>query len=243
MNTPPSPAGGPLQFACFIAGTDTGVGKTLVSAAFLHALGQAGLPAVGMKPVAAGTELRDGVPWNDDVALLASASTLALPRELTTSYLLHEACAPHVAARLENLSIDPAVLIDAYRQVAARAPAVVVEGVGGFRVPLTDSFDTADLSAALQLDVILVVGLRLGCLSHALLTAEAIAARGLRLAGWVANQIDPAMPYQADSIVALQDRLAAPLLGVVPWMPVASPAQAAAAIDFSVLDRWPRPAL
>ncbi len=149
---------------------------------------------------------------------------------------------PHVAAKLENVQIDPAVLVDAYRQVAAQAPAVVVEGVGGFRVPLTDDFDTADFSAALQLDVILVVGLRLGCLSHALLTAEAIAARGLRLAGWVANQIDPAMPHQADNVLALQDRLSAPLLGVVPWMAVPSPAQAAGAIDFSLLDRWPKPA-
>ncbi len=245
MNTHATPGGASPQFACFIAGTDTGVGKSLVSAAFLHALGAAGLPAVGMKPIAAGAEMRDGEWWNEDVALLASESTLAppLPRELTTCYLLREACAPHVAARLENVQIDPAVLVDAYRQVAAQAPAVVVEGVGGFRVPLTDSFDTADFSAALQLDVILVVGLRLGCLSHALLTAESIAARGLRLAGWVANQIDPAMPHQADNIVALQDRLSAPLLGVVPWMSVASPALAAAAIDFSLLDRWPKPAL
>ncbi|MFM7632650.1 MAG: ATP-dependent dethiobiotin synthetase BioD, partial [Betaproteobacteria bacterium] len=120
------------------------------------------------------------------------------------------------------------------------AEAVVVEGVGGFRVPLTDEFDTADFSVALGLDVILVVGLRLGCLNHALLTAEAIAARGLRLTGWVANQIDPEMPYQTDNVQALQQRLSAPLLGVVPWMSVASPARAADAIDFSLLDAWPR---
>lgn len=235
-------AGSTPRFACFIAGTDTGVGKSLVSAAFLHALGKAGLPAVGMKPLAAGAELRDGALWNEDVALLASESTFDVPPELTTSYLLREACAPHIAAQLENVQIDPAVLLDAWRQVAAQAPAVVVEGVGGFCVPLTDDYDTADFSAALQLDVILVVGLRLGCLSHALLTAEAIAARGLRLAGWVANQIDPAMPHQADNVLALQDRLSAPLLGVVPWMAVPSPAQAAGAIDFSLLDRWPTPA-
>lgn len=232
------PAGVPA-FACFVAGTDTGVGKSLISAALLHALGRAGLPAVGMKPIAAGAELRDGALWNEDVALLASESTFALPQSLTNVYLLREACAPHVAAQLENTAIDPKVLLAAYRQVAAQAPAVVVEGVGGFRVPLTDDFDTADFSAALQLDVILVVGLRLGCLSHALLTAEAIAARGLRIAGWVANQIDPAMPHQADNVLALQQRLSAPLLGVVPWMAVPSPAAAAAALDFSVLDRWP----
>ena len=234
-----TPAGNTPQFACFIAGTDTGVGKSLISAACLHALGKAGLQAVGMKPLAAGAEMRDGELWNEDVALLASESTLSLPRALTTSYLLREACAPHVAAQLEGVQIDPALLLDAYRQVAAQAPAVVVEGVGGFRVPLTDEVDTADFSAALQLDVILVVGLRLGCLSHALLTAEAIGARGLRLAGWVANQIDPAMPHQADNVLALQRRLSAPLLGVVPWMAQPSPAQAAGALDFSLLERWP----
>lgn len=230
------------RFSCFITGTDTGVGKTLVSAAFLTALGRAGVKAAGMKPVAAGTELRDGQRWNEDVALLADASTLQLPRELTTSYLLDEPCAPHVAAKMQGVSIDPAVLLHAYRQVAAQADALVVEGVGGFRVPLTDDFDMADFSAALQLDVILVVGLRLGCLSHALLSAEAIAARGLKLAGWVANQVDPAMPHQGDNLQALRQRLAAPLLGVVPWMHVPAPALAADAIDFSLLDAWPKTA-
>lgn len=230
------------RFSCFITGTDTGVGKTLVTAAFLHALGRAGVKAAGMKPVAAGTEMRDGQVWNEDVALLAEASTLQLPRELTTSYLLDEPCAPHVAAKLQHVVIDPATLMGAYQKVAAQAEAVVVEGVGGFRVPLTDDFDTADFSAALQLDVILVVGLRLGCLSHALLTAEAIAARGLKLAGWVANQIDPAMPHQTDNLQALKQRLDAPLLGVVPWMPIPAPAPAADAIDFSLLDAWPKPA-
>ena len=227
------------KFSCFIAGTDTGVGKSLISAGFLNALGRTGLKAVGMKPLAAGAELRDSVLWNEDVALLASESTLALPQALTTSYLLKEACAPHVAAALENVAIDPAVLTDAYARVAAAAEAVVVEGVGGFRVPLTRDFDTADLAASLGLDVILVVGLRLGCLNHALLTAEAMAARGLKLAGWVANQIDPAMPHQEDNLQALRERLDAPLLGVVPWMQVPAPAAAADSIDFSLLGAWP----
>ncbi len=228
-----------LKFSCFITGTDTGVGKSLVTAAFLKALARAGVPAVGMKPLAAGAELRDGVLFNDDVALLASESTFAVPPGLTTSYLLKEACAPHVAAALENVAIDPALLSRAYAQVAASAPAVVVEGVGGFRVPLTDGVDTADFAADLRLDVILVVGLRLGCLNHALLTAEAVAARGLKLAGWVANQIDPAMPHQADNVEALRARLPAPLLGVVPWMRVPSPAAAADALDLSLLPGWP----
>ncbi len=229
-----------LKFSCFITGTDTGVGKTIITAAMLNALGQLKLKAVGMKPVAAGILLRDGVQWNEDVAMLAEQSTLTLDPKLTTSYLLNEPCAPHVAAQLQDVTISPTVLTTAYQQVAAQAEAVVVEGVGGFRVPLTDDFDTADFSVALGLDVILVVGLRLGCLNHALLTAEAIAARGLRLTGWVANQIDPEMPHQADNVQALQQRLSAPMLGVVPWMPVASPALAADAIDFSLLDAWPR---
>jgi dethiobiotin synthetase len=218
-----------LRFSCFITGTDTGVGKTLISAAMLNALGRLGLQAVGMKPVAAGTLVRDGAQWNEDVALLAEQSTLAVDAKLTTSYLLKEPCAPHVAAKLEDVTIAPAVLGQAYQQVAAKAEAVVVEGVGGFRVPLTDDFDTADFAVELGLDVILVVGLRLGCLNHALLTAEAIA-----------NQIDPEMPHQADNVQALQQRLSAPLLGIVPWMSVAAPAPAADAIDFSLLDSWPR---
>jgi dethiobiotin synthetase len=193
-----------------------------------------------MKPVAAGTLLRDGVQWNEDVAMLAEQSTLALDMQLTTSYLLNEPCAPHVAAKLQDVTLDPSVLSRAYQQVATQAEAVVVEGVGGFRVPLTDDFDTADFAVGLGLDVILVVGLRLGCLNHALLTAEAIAARGLRLSGWVANQIDPEMPHQTDNVQALQQRLSAPLLGVVPWMSVAAPAIAADVIDFSLLDAWPR---
>ncbi|MFM7658498.1 MAG: dethiobiotin synthase [Burkholderiaceae bacterium] len=205
-----------LKFSCFVAGTDNGVGKTLISAALLNALGRLKLKAVGMKPVAAGTLLRDGVQWNEDVALLVEQSTLALDTQLTTSYLLNEPCAPHVAAKLQGIMLDRSVLSRAYQQVATQAEAVVVEGVGGFRVPLTDDFDTADFAVGLGLDVILVVGLRLGCLNHALLTAEAITARGLRLTGWVANQIDPEMPHQTDNVQALQQRLSAPLLGVVP---------------------------
>jgi dethiobiotin synthetase len=222
----------PLKFACFVTGTDTGVGKTLISSALLYGLSQAGLKAAGMKPLAAGAEMREGVLHNDDVFQLEAASSLALPRDLVVPYLLREPAAPHIAAALEQTAIDPQRLLSAYAQIAAQAESVVVEGVGGFRVPLTDDFDTADLAEKLQLDVILVVGLRLGCLNHALLTAEAIAARGLRLAGWVANQIDPAMPHQQENIDALSQRLSAPLLGVVPHMAQASAASAARHLDF-----------
>jgi len=228
-----------LKFSCFITGTDTGVGKTLVTAAFLHALGRAGLPATGVKPVAAGTVLVNGEAFNDDVVMLADASGTSLPREMTTPYLLREAAAPHIAAALEGVSIDAGHLLRCYQQVAVLTEAVVVEGVGGFRVPLSEQFDTADLAAQLGLDMILVVGLRLGCINHALLTAEAIAARGLRLAGWVANQIDVAMPYQEENVQALCDRLAAPLIGVVPWMTSPTAAAAAHYLDFSLLPSWP----
>ena len=228
-----------LKFSCFITGTDTGIGKTLVSSALLHALTRTGLQSTGMKPIAAGVELIHGELQNEDVVSLAAESSMMLPRELTTPYLLREAAAPHIAAALEQVQIEPAHLLRCYEQVAQQSEAVVVEGVGGFRVPLTDTFDTADLAAQLQLDIILVVGLRLGCINHALLTAEAIAARGLHLAGWVANQIDVTMPHQEANLQALRDRLPAPLLGVLPWMAVPSAAAAAGCLDFSLLPAWP----
>ena len=226
-------------FACFVTGTDTGVGKTLISAALVHALSRQGLRAAGMKPVAAGAEMRDGQLWNEDVAWLKAEASVDLPDALVAPCLFREPAAPHVAAALEGKTIDPEQLLHAYRQIAQQADAVVVEGVGGFCVPLTDEVDTADIAARLGLDVILVVGLRLGCLNHALLTAEAIAARGLKLAGWVANQIDPAMPHQAANLEALVRRLPAPLLGVVPWMSSPSAAVAAGQLEVSLLPGWP----
>jgi dethiobiotin synthetase len=222
-------------FSCFVAGTDTEIGKTLVSSALLHAMGQQGVRAAGMKPVAAGTELRNGVWHNEDVDALAAAAPLALPQALTTPYLLHTPAAPHIAAALDGMRIDPAHIMHCYRQVQQQAEAVVVEGVGGFCVPLTDDFDTADMAQQIGLPVILVVGLRLGCISHALLTAEAIAARGLVLAGWVANTIDPAMPHMAGNVDALAARLPAPLLGHLPRFAQPTAAAAAACLDLSVL--------
>ncbi len=230
-----------LRFGCFVTGTDTGVGKTLVSAALVHQLAAAGLRAAGMKPLAAGAEMRDGQLWNDDVAMLTAQASVALPVDLICPLMFREAAAPHIAATLEDRRIELDTVMAAYRQLSEQAEALVVEGVGGFRVPLNDERDTADLATAMQLDVILVVGLRLGCLNHALLTAEAIASRGLTLAGWVANQIDPEMPHQAANLDTLSRRLPAPLLGVVRWMPVPSAAEAAASIDPSRLPGWPAP--
>lgn len=226
-------------FQCFVTGTDTGIGKTLISSALLHALVQAGLRAAGMKPVAAGTELRDGLMHNDDVDRLAGASNVSLPPELAVPYLLREPVAPHRAAALEGVRIDGSHILACHARIAELVDAVVVEGVGGFRVPLSDRFDTADLAQQLGLPVVMVVGLRLGCINHALLTAEAISARGMVLAGWVANVLDPQMRHAEASVEALGMRLPAPLLGCVPRLPLASPAAAAAYLDFSPLPGWP----
>ena len=230
------------SFACFVTGTDTEIGKTLVTCALLHALAQAGLHAAGMKPVAAGAQERDGAWHNDDADRIAAASNIALPRALSTPYLLREAAAPHIAARLEGMTIDADHIRACYLRIAGMADAVVVEGVGGFRVPLSDragGVDTADLAQRLALPVIMVVGLRLGCLNHALLTAEAIDAHGLKLAGWVANTIDPGMPHAAANVEALAPLLPAPLLGCLPRLAQPTPALAAAHLDFSRLPGWP----
>lgn len=213
----PSPNG------IFVTGTDTGVGKTLISCALLHAYAAMGKRAVGMKPVAAGCE---GEAC-EDVALLMAASSIRAPADWVNPYAFVPPIAPHVAAQEAGVTIRLETIRDAYQNLANLAEMVVVEGVGGFRVPLNRREDTADLAAALGLPVVLVVGMRLGCLSHALLTAEVVAARGLRLAGWVANHIDPAMERFGSSLDALRQRLDAPLLAVVEYAPHPDPAAVA----------------
>lgn len=197
----------------FVTGTDTEIGKTLASCALLHAYAARGLRVAGMKPVAAGTDA-DGA--NEDVAQLRAASTVDAPRELVNPFLLREPLAPHIAAQREGAAISMARIVSAYEALCAQADVVIVEGVGGFRVPLGERWDSADLAARLGLPVVLVVGLRLGCISHALLTQEAVVARGLRLAGWVANQVDARMACVAENVETLKARLEAPLLGFVP---------------------------
>jgi dethiobiotin synthetase len=188
------------------------VGKTLVSAALLHALARHHKRVVGMKPVAAGTTLIQGVEANDDVLALRAASTLQVPAALDNPVLLADPVSPHIAAARAGPPIDIAHIVACHRQLTQVADAVVVEGAGGFLVPLSATETGADLAQALGLPVVLVVGLRLGCLNHTLLTLEAIHARGLTLAGWVANHIEPAMLAQDDNIAFLQQRLNAPLL-------------------------------
>ncbi|OPF65574.1 dethiobiotin synthase [Hydrogenophaga sp. H7] len=198
--------------AYFVTGTDTGVGKTLMSCALLHALARRHPRVVGMKPVAAGlVQTPDGWDSEDAIALRA-ASTVGVPPALDNPVRLPDPLSPHLAAERAGTRIDIPHLVACQRELAQHADAMVVEGAGGFLVPLSPEHTGADLAHALGLPVLLVVGLRLGCLNHALLSAEAIRARGLPLAGWVANRIDPGMAAADDNIAFLRQRLGAPLL-------------------------------
>ena len=212
-----------MSRAYFVTGTDTGVGKTLVAAALLRAAAAQGLRALGMKPVAAGGD--------EDVEALIAASNVAAPRELINPYLLREPLSPHLAARRDGITIDLEVIAHRCDALRGLADFLVVEGAGGFRVPLSATLDGADLAARLGLPLVLVVGLRLGCLNHALLTAEAIRARGLALAGWVACQVEPAMAGVAENIDTLRARLQAPPLGVVPFLDEPDPARVALQLE------------
>ena len=216
---------------CFIAGTDTEVGKTYAACALIHALRSRGLAVAAMKPVAAGTDA-DG--RNDDVERLRAAASVDVPRDWMTPYLFAPPVAPHIAAAEAGQRINLARIGRCYEEIARRADAVVVEGVGGFRVPLNEREDAGDLAAMLGLPVVLVVGLRLGCLNHALLTAEAIDRRGLRLAGWIGNAIDPSMARPEANMDALRARLAAPCLGLLPHDPAGDPQRASSWLNASV---------
>lgn len=219
-----------MKQAFFVTGTDTEVGKTHVTCALLHATRRQGRTTVGMKPIAAGVG-DDG--HNEDVTRLLAAGSITPPRDWVNPFLYDPFIAPHIAARMAGRPIEIPVIQQAFERLQVLAEVVWVEGVGGFRVPLDEGHDTADLARMLALPVVLVVGMRLGCINHALLTAEAIARRELTLAGWVANRIDPAMDCFEANLDTLRVRLNAPLLGVVPYGD--SPEQAASMLGLSVL--------
>ena len=220
------------QHDFFVTGTDTEIGKTLVSAAMLHAMQVQGLRSVGMKPIAAGAEMRDGILHNEDVDMLVAAASVKAELALVCPYLMQTPAAPHIVAELEHVNIALPHIVNSYQQLREQADAVVVEGVGGFCVPLNAQVTTADMAQAMDLPVILVVGMRLGCINHALLTVEAIAARGLRLAGWVANTVDANMLYLQENITALRERIAAPMLGHIPRLNVPDREKAKAAASY-----------
>jgi len=217
----------------FITGTDTGVGKTLVSCALLHGFAAQGRRVVGMKPVAAGC---DEHGHHEDVRQLRAASNVLASGGQVNPYCFAQPAAPRLAAQFAGVDIDFARIVESFSELNAQADMVIVEGVGGFRVPLNKEQDGADLAQRLGLPVILVVGMRLGCLNHALLTAEAVAARGLALAGWVANRLDESMVMPDENIAALRQLVGAPLLGVIPYRVRPDAREAANCLDLALLE-------
>jgi dethiobiotin synthetase len=220
-------SGGNIRQGCFITGTDTGVGKTRVAAGLLCAAAQNGIQAVGMKPVASGAAATKQGLQNEDAMLLQRSASVARHYGLVNPYCFEPAIAPHLAAAEAGVEIRLPVILDAYRELVRGAEFAVVEGVGGWQVPLSARLALPDLVRALELPVVLVVGLRLGCLNHALLTARAVAADDLRLAGWVANEIDPAFERREENLATLERALPAPLLARLSHAPGIAPGRLA----------------
>lgn len=214
----------------FVTGTDTGCGKTEVSLGLMHWFQARGLKVFGMKPVASGCEVTEQGLCNQDALSLQRQASRPLPYARVNPYAFAPPVAPHLAAEQAGVSIDLAVIRSAWQGLAEQADLVVVEGVGGWRVPLGPGLEQADLVRAMDLPVVLVVGLRLGCLNHALLSAEGILASGARLLGWAANSVDPGMLLPQQNITALAERLPAPCLGRVPWLAHPEPQTVAAAL-------------
>lgn len=227
-----------LRRSYIVTGTDTGVGKTLISCALLRAAGQQGLTTAAIKPVAAGAIATPEGLRNDDALQLQAAVTLPLSYDEVNPVCLEAALAPHIAAKQSNRRLTVERIAGFCQgMLMQRADLTVIEGVGGWRVPLNDRETFADVAKQLKLPVILVVGMRLGCLNHALITAEAILRDGLTLAGWVANTVDPAMPARAENVETLRQQfLMMPLLADIPFLSHPASADAAAShIDLGLL--------
>jgi dethiobiotin synthetase len=223
----------------FITGTDTDVGKTWVSAGLMLALKAQGKSVLGMKPIAAGAVQEAGRLRNKDALRLQAQGTHPVDYAQLNPYVFAPAMAPHLAAEQSGERITIERIERHYVELAKQADYIVVEGAGGWLVPINERQTMADMAAHLQLEVIIVVGLRLGCINHTLLTAEAVRTRGLRLAGWVANTLDVRMSRLPQNILAIQQRLDAPLLGVIPHLPAFSPEQIAEQLDVQPILRAP----
>ncbi|MCJ1886751.1 dethiobiotin synthase [Pseudomonas sp. LA21] len=226
-----------MSHAYFITGTDTEIGKTTIAAGLLHAARLAGLSTAAAKPVASGcAKTPEGLRNEDALALLAECS-LPLAYDQVNPFAFAPAIAPHLAAREKGVKLQVESLAPAVRSVLQLgADFTVVEGAGGWRVPLSGEESLSDLATALDLPVILVVGVRLGCINHAVLSAEAIQRDGLQLAGWVANIVDPTTSRLEENLATLAERLPAPCIGRVPRLSPATPAGVAAHLDLSILD-------
>ncbi|MFI8609663.1 dethiobiotin synthase [Pseudomonas sp. NPDC077649] len=224
--------------AYFVTGTDTEIGKTTIAAGLLHAARRRGLSTAAAKPVASGCAMTADGLRNDDALALLGECSLALRYEEVNPLAFAPAIAPHLAAREAGVQLDVASLLGPVRAILAKgADFSLVEGAGGWRVPLAGGENLSDLAVALGLPVILVVGVRLGCINHAVLSMEAIERDGLRLAGWVANVVDAQTSRLEENLVTLAERLAAPCLGRVPRLAQASPAAVAAHLDLDRLVR------
>ncbi len=225
-----------MAAAFFVTGTDTEVGKTTIAAGLLHAARRAGLSTAAAKPVASGCEMTAGGLRNSDALALLAECTLPMRYEQVNPFAFEPAIAPHLAAREAGVELSAERLAEPVRRMLAlQADFSLVEGAGGWRVPLAGRENLSDLVLLLGLPVILVVGVRLGCINHALLSAEAIERDGLRLAGWVANIVDPATSRLDENLATLSERLAAPCLGRVPRLPVANAAEVACLLDLERL--------
>lgn len=196
-----------MKKSLFITGTDTGIGKTYVACQLIKQYVAQGYGVVGMKPVAAGCELVDGQWVNEDVRLLTEASNVDAPLHLVNPYCFRAPIAPHIAAEQEQVNIQLEVIVQAYQALTELADIVVVEGAGGLLVPLNAQHTIADLIAHLNIPILFVVGMRLGCINHALLTLEVMQARGLTIAAWVANPIDKEMQCYQENLLTLQTKL------------------------------------
>lgn len=226
-----------MSRAYFITGTDTEIGKTTIAAGLLHAARLAGLSTAAAKPVASGCERTDEGLRNADALVLLGECSLPLAYEQVNPFAFEPPIAPHLAAREMGVKLNVAGLASPVRSVLALgADFSVVEGAGGWRVPLAEEESLSDLAVGLGLPVILVVGVRLGCINHAVLSAEAIQRDGLQLAGWVANIVDPHTSRLEENLATLAERLPAPCIGRVPRLAAATPAAVAAHLDLSILD-------
>ena len=205
--------------AFFVAGTDTDVGKTVSSKAILDALNMKGLNTAAYKPVAAGSEDKGAGVQNSDAIHLRSVANVELSYEEVNPYALLLPASPHIAAEAENVVIDYSVLSQGLAALKAKSDVVLVEGAGGWRVPVSKDDCLSTWVKQEKLPVVLVVGIKLGCLSHAMLTAEAIQHDGLEIIGWVANRVNPGTEHYAEIIAMLEDKMPAPKLGEIPYMP------------------------
>lgn len=217
----------------FITGTDTGVGKTWFTVTLMEALKKQGHQVAGMKPIASGAKLNDGRLINEDAMLIMHHCSEATNYELINPVVFELPVAPHIAASQKNEIIDLDQIIASYDQLASNSGSVIVEGIGGWRVPITGKTSLVDLVRVLDLPVIMVVGLRPGCINHAILTAEAIRADGVILRGWVSNQLEKDYLFKRETIDTLKERLACPHIADLAYMNDFEPDKMLERIDLS----------